>query len=41
MASFSVRTGLAIALALGFLAVAPLDAIARGGGRSSGFSSRS
>ena len=42
MASFPLRTGLAITPALGLLAVAPLDALARGsGGRSSGFSSRS
>jgi hypothetical protein len=42
MASFPLRTGLAITLALGLLAVAPLDALARGsGGRSSGYSSRS
>jgi hypothetical protein len=41
MASSSLRTGLAIALAFGLLAVAPLDVLARGaGGRSSGFSSR-
>ncbi len=42
MASFPLRTGLAITLALALLAVSPLDALARGsGGRSSGFSSRS
>ncbi len=42
MASFPLRTGLAITLALGLLTVAPLDALARGSGRrSSGYSSRS
>ena len=42
MASFPLRTGLAIALAIGLLCVAPLDALARGsGGHSSGYSFRS
>ena len=42
MASFPLRTGLAITLVLGLLIVAPLDALARGsGGRSSGHPSRS
>ncbi len=42
MASSALVTGLAIALRLGLLPVAPLDALARGsGGRASGYSSRS
>jgi hypothetical protein len=40
MASFPLRIGLAITLALGLFATAPLDALARGSGWSSGLSTQ-